>query len=377
MIVNIPSLQADSRRNRQIYNDFLDWHTSNHVELLHIAPVRAKELAEAHGVPATDIDVWRDKYALLNEPIEGAPHTRLRMVFSGEDLFENCRRYSEAMGAEAMPFTGIPPVLGRDLANSWEAHVDPPRRLALEGPVLLNLMEPYRGGLVMDAAAGIGCEAAFLLDNGFDVTANEIDSTLAQLAKLTARRHGFNLDMVSYLWQDLAEAYNERPRFDVILVLGGAFSLVTEAGEREQCLRSFYTTLRPGGLLVIDERNFQPILDNKAAIERNPVAFKEDWGGVMYRGKAVRACPTLIEPPRLVTFTYYRETGQVKDRADVERNKVGTLDMYPFKMGDLAGLLGKASFESVQQWSDFRKGMHHGADFFTYAAVKPPAPRPD
>ncbi len=51
----------------------------------------------------------------------------------------------------------------------------------------------------------------------------------------------------------------------------------------------------PGGMLVIDERNFQNIVDNKALIDRDPIVFKEDWGGVMYRGNAVHGCPTLIE----------------------------------------------------------------------------------
>ncbi len=66
---------------------------------------------------------------------------------------------------------------------------------------------------------------------------------------------------------------------------GSAHSLVSE-------------TLMPGGMLVIDERNFQNIVDNKALIDRDPIVFKEDWGGVMYRGNAVHGCPTLIETSR-------------------------------------------------------------------------------
>ena len=371
LIVTIPALQADSRKNARAYDDFAEWHRANHVELLHTAPVRARELAASYDVPVTDVAVWRDKYALLFEPIPGTEMVRLRMVFRGEALFENCVRYFQALATEAMPFTAIPPVLGRELARAWGDFVDPARRLSLEGPFLLRLLEPYRKRLVLDAAAGVGAEAVLLLDNGFDVTANEIDDTLADMARLYARRNGFNLDMVKSLWQNLADAYNNRPRFDVILVLGNSLSLVLDPTEQEQCVRSFLATLQPGGMLVIDERNFPFIVQNRQAIEGSPVKFKDDWGGVMYRGTAVRCCPTVIDPLGNVTFTYYRDTGAIKDREDVERNRVGTLEMYPFKEGEIAGLLERVGFQEISQWSDFKKGHGPNADFFTYAGRKP------
>ena len=373
LIVTIPALQADSRRNKRTYDDFVDWHRSNLVELLHAAPVRARELAESFGVPVTDVAIWRDKYALLFEPVVGSQSIRLRMVFKGEALFESCSRYFEALASEAMPFTEIPPVLGRNLARAWEDFVDPPRRLALQGPFLLKLLEPYKKKLVLDAAAGVGAESSFLLDNGFDVTANEIDDTLADVARLTARRNGFNLDMVKTLWQDLADVYNHRPRFDVILVLGNSLCLVLDPAEQEQCMRSFYTALKPGGMLVVDERNFSFITENKQEIDRNPVKFKDDWGGVLFRGKAVRCCPTVIDSISPVVFTYYKDNGTVKDRQDVERNRIGTLEMYPFKEGELASLIERVGFKDVSQWSDFTKGHAKHADFYTYVGCKPPA----
>ena len=69
-----------------------------------------------------------------------------------------------------------------------------------------------------------------------------------------------------------------------------------------------------------------------------------------------------------MTFTYYRNTGSVKDREDVERNRIGTLQMYPFKRGEIAHLLERAGFADATQYSGFRKGCHDQADFFTYAA---------
>ncbi len=44
--------------------------------------------------------------------------------------------------------------------------------------------------------------------------------------------------------------------------------------------------------------------------------------------------------------------------------------MYPFKQGQLKGLIEEAGFVRVQVYSDFCLGIRENCDFFTYVASK-------
>lgn len=65
----------------------------------------------------------------------------------------------------------------------------------------------------------------------------------------------------SIKWENFGEHFNSD--WDVILVLGNSFCLILDERTREKCIENFMKALKPGGMLVIDQRNFEYMLNNK------------------------------------------------------------------------------------------------------------------
>ena len=89
----------------------------------------------------------------------------------------------------------------------------------------------------------------------------------------------------------------------------------------------------------------------------------------MYCGRTIRGIPRRIEENH-VTFLYHARPGAAT-LEEAEEEYVGTLEMYPFKAGELEALLRAAGFERTEVYSDLEPGRREEADFFTYVAHKP------
>lgn len=78
-------------------------------------------------------------------------------------------------------------------------------------------------------------------------------------------------------WLDLAENHGnvEFPEggFDCVICLGNSFAHLPDlTGDQENhriAIRNFHEVLKPGGLLIIDHRNYDAILDSGKAPRRN------------------------------------------------------------------------------------------------------------
>jgi len=132
--------------------------------------------------------------------------------------------------------------------------------------------------------------------------------------------------------------------------------LVRSSAEREKCLREFLSVLAPKGKLIIDQRNFQYILDEREKILRGNFRYS---GNFMYCGHIVTGRPIAVSEAN-VKFGYFHN----------ELGCVGTLGMYPFKKGELRRLLYSVGFSQVQGFPDFGGSSIETCDFVTYVAVK-------
>jgi hypothetical protein len=114
--------------------------------------------------------------------------------------------------------------------------------------------------------------------------------------------------------------------------------------------------LRSGGILIIDERNFQYMLDKKADILKGDFCYS---GKYVYCGKKVHGKPIEISENR-VRMEYTKKN----------EKKKGHLVLYPFKRNELFSLLKEAGFSRVDRFSDYFKGYSPTADFYQYVCIK-------
>jgi hypothetical protein len=352
-----------------------------------IEPTVATKLRGEFGIGKADVGLWAQYAVLFTPEDDGA--VLLGMWFPDEPerdetTYEKIARFVEAIVRESADLADVAPrleLVDRELASEWEAYVDPPAREDRGvGEFLTTTLEDRH--FVLDAAAGIGSDSVYLFRRGIEVYANEVDNLLAEQAKAYAVRHRYDLQFLSLLWETLPNSLPGNLRFEAILCLGNSLCLVESATGRRQCLTAFREALLEDGLLVIDERNFQWILDCARDLNSNPLAFPPAVNGdIMYRGMAIRGYPAEIDRDRQTArWRFFRNSASIRTRADVEDNRLGCPDLllYPFTYGELHKLLEEAGFGNIRVYADLQlasdgegmpdQGVVGEAGFITYVA---------
>jgi SAM-dependent methyltransferase len=394
------------------YSDFLDWHYDKEVSLLHLERERAEQLRKELGkeerdrtpLPTVDLGVWHGQYAVLfrEEVKNSVSRIRLWMVFPGDDWYTQCEtlvqriKKGKTNGKEYPPAetlaTAVPEIFERELCRQWEDFVDTERRMEKLGPFFEHVLGKDPAGSILDAAAGIGSDALWLADRGFNVTLNEIEPVYREIIEERFRSHGRPLYLFADDWRKLPESMGQW--FTTVLVLGNSLCLLSTPEQQKQAVEAFYEVLAPGGTLIIDERNFTHFTEPDVAerIKRNPIRNFPYAGKVMYCGNAVKGCPKSIGETDVV-FRYYRnddafarnmlntkELDELQRKALDER-EIGSLHLYPFSKGELGTLLLDCQFKDITvyrdlDWrqpfplSDTDDWFDKDADFFVYVATK-------
>ena len=243
----------------------------------------------------------------------------------------------------------------QNLVSLWREFIDWEKRRAGEDNFLVNQFHARNVKKVFDASLGDGCDSIYLLKQGFDVTSNEIDKVFLDKALENAKVENVELKITSLDWRKLEKELAEGS-FDAVICLGNSLTYLFTKKDQLETLRQFKRILGNGGILIIDERNYQYILDNREKILQGDFQYS---GKYVYCGDKVHGKPVEISDSR-VKMEY----------TDERTEKKGHLILYPFKRGEVKNLLAKTGFASIKQFSDYNVGENHNADFYQYVCVK-------
>ena len=116
------------------------------------------------------------------------------------------------------------------------------------------------GGNVLELACGTGIITLALARAGLDVTGLDISPDMLRVTKeKTAREEKMVQSRVRFTEGDMKD-FQLDERFDCVLIPCNSFGHLTAPEDRQSCLRSVREHLRPGGRLVVEERNYTPEL---------------------------------------------------------------------------------------------------------------------
>ncbi|WP_426141956.1 class I SAM-dependent methyltransferase [Pseudomonas sp. DWP3-1-2] len=144
-----------------------------------------------------------------------------------------------------------------DFVSRWDELIDWDKRAAGEGSFFTDLLRKWGAETVIDVSTGSGFHAVQLRRAGFNVLACDGSATMVERARSNVKARNLEIPVVQCEWQDLD--YRRLGTFDAVLCLGSSLCHVFDQGERQRVLRRFRQLLKPGGLLLVDQRNFRAI----------------------------------------------------------------------------------------------------------------------
>ncbi|XP_028039538.1 glycine N-methyltransferase-like [Bombyx mandarina] len=231
-------------------------------------------------------------------------------------------------------------------AKTWNKFIgDSNQRTQNYKDFLIGLLKNNGCKTVLDAACGTGIDSMMLVNEGFKVVSVDASDKMlkhALKARWDKRKNPKYDDWVieEANWETLPqdiETFLPDTQFDAVICLGNSFAhLLDEYGDQRMqklCLSNFAKCLKPGGLLFIDHRNYDAMINTGAtpghSIYYNckyPVDIKTSV--LVVRGRA-----------ELVALDYCIDTSN--DGSKQEKSEF-RLCYYPHKLSTFTSMLDEA-----------------------------------
>jgi glycine/sarcosine N-methyltransferase len=231
--------------------------------------------------------------------------------------------------------------------DKWDELIDWDGRASAEGDFFIKTLKEHGAKKVLDVATGTGFHSVQLLRAGFEVTS--VDGSPVMLAKAfeNARKRGYILRTVQADWRWLNRDVHDL--YDAVICLGNSFTHLHDENDRRKALAEYYATLRHDGILILDQRNYDAILDKQVEPTHN----------YYYCGDNVSATPEHVDDS-LARFRY-----TFPDKS------VFHLNMYPLRKAYTQRLMKEVGFQRVTTYGDFQETHRDKEpDFFIHVAEK-------
>ncbi len=231
--------------------------------------------------------------------------------------------------------------------DKWDELIDWDQRADSEGHFFIDILKQKGARQILDVATGTGFHSVRLIEEGFDVVSADGSPEMLAKAFENGRRRGHILRTVQADWRWLNRDVSGR--FDAVICLGNSFTHLFSERDRRKALAEFYAALRHDGILILDQRNYDMIMDE---------GFKSKHE-FYYCGDKVKAEPEHVDEG-LARFRYEFPDGGVYN-----------LNMFPLRKAYTIGLMKEVGFPTVETFGDFQETYHHDdPDFFVHVAHK-------
>lgn len=167
------------------------------------------------------------------------------------------------------------------LSEDYDRFVNWPARLAFELPFFRTLFAEHNVRQVLDVACGTGQHAIALAKEGYVVTATDVSPAMVERANANAQAAGVPVRALALGFGELAAGLDTA--FDAIICLGNSLPHVLTDDAMRDTLQDFTALLRPGGILVIQNRNFDRVMQKKERFMSPEVHQWEDGEWIFFR----------------------------------------------------------------------------------------------
>ena len=145
-----------------------------------------------------------------------------------------------------------------EFSSDYDRFVDWQARLAAEIPFITQRLEAVGAKRVLDAACGTGMHTLALASRGYDTVGADMSDGMITVARRHSERAGARAVFEVAAFGELKERVGGG--FDAVLCLGNSLPHVLTPELLHAALDDFRACLRPGGLVLIQNRNFDAVL---------------------------------------------------------------------------------------------------------------------
>jgi glycine/sarcosine N-methyltransferase len=237
--------------------------------------------------------------------------------------------------------------------DKWDELIDWESRAKSEGDFFIRHLKERGVKRVLDVATGTGFHSIRLQEAGFEVVSADGSEMMLYKAFENGRKRGHVLQTVLADWRWLNRTVHGE--FDAVVCLGNSFTHLFDERDRRKTLAEFYATLKHDGVLILDQRNYDSILDNGFSSKHT----------YYYCGDNVVAEPEHVDE------------GLARFRYAFPDKSVYHLNMYPLRKQYVRKLMHEVGFQRIQTFGDFKETYREDdPDFYIHVAEKTYEPDP-
>ena len=235
----------------------------------------------------------------------------------------------------------------QSFVEKWDELIDWNVRAKSEGQFFVDILKRPDKVKVLDVATGTGFHSIQLIKAGFDVTSSDGNAEMLTRAFENTHDNELMLHTVHADWRWLNKDVDGK--YDAIVCLGNSFTHLHDESDRRRALAEFYAALNFDGILILDHRNYDSILDEGFSSKHK----------YYYCGDQVTAEPEYVDDT-LARFRYGFPDGSEFH-----------LNMFPLRKSYTRGLLKEGGFQQVKTFGDFQETYQESSpDFFIHVAEK-------
>lgn len=235
-----------------------------------------------------------------------------------------------------------------NFVERWDELIDWEARAEGEGKFFIDKLRELGKTKILDVAAGTGFHSVQLLKAGFRVTSADGNAQMLVKAFENAKKQGYIMQSLHADWRWLNRDTDEQ-QYDAVICLGNSFTHLFDEHDRRRALAEFYSVLKHDGVLILDQRNYDSILDEGFSTKHK----------YYYCGDKVSAEPIHVDEG-LARFEYTFEDGAKHH-----------LNMFPLRKDYVRGLMSDAGFQKIETYGDFKESYKESEpDFFVHIAHK-------
>lgn len=148
-----------------------------------------------------------------------------------------------------------------DFIEKYDTLVSFENRLKRERDFFQTLFSAHNVKRVLDCACGTGQQVIMFDKLGYSAKGSDLSPAMIHKAKFNAKKHGVDSTFKVADFRYLSKTFNEK--FDAVICEGNSLPHLLNDKDLSKALSEMYKLLNTGGILVVEQRNYDMLVSQK------------------------------------------------------------------------------------------------------------------